>query len=132
MKRLASNSGFTLLENVAALVLFTFLVTGFAIVFAFTSVTTYHAGHNTQATAEARSKTDSILSGGIGSTPGPGAVPDIPASIYLNGGFGSDDTLNIKVRKETGAAKVSDTERAAYESEYRGINDVEFRFYRKE
>jgi len=62
MKRLASNSGLTLIETVMAMVMMIILITGFASIFAFTSVTTYNAGTDAISNAEARSETDFRLS----------------------------------------------------------------------
>ena len=61
MNRLASNAGLTLIETIIAMVLLIILVTSFASVFAFTSVTTYNAGNDAKTNAEARSAIDKAL-----------------------------------------------------------------------
>ena len=119
MKRLITKSGFTLVETIIAMVLMIILVTGFASIYAFTSVTTYHAGRTTKTTAGARTETDKMLSIPVD----PGAA-SVPVGIVFNGSGGSlPDTI--------------DTVRETYETPVDAditkthVRDVEFRIYRK-
>jgi len=87
MKRLASKAAFTLVETIVTMVMFIILVAGFASVFAFTSVTTYHAGRNGITNAEARTETDKVLVGDILAN---ADLDPVSVTITFNGAVDSD------------------------------------------
>ena len=117
MKRLVENSGFTLIESVIVMILFIILVTGFASIYAFTSVTTYHAGHNSIANASARTDTDKLLADVVNPSPSP--ADRGTANIKFHGT--STDVPIDNVIRETGESTADVTGRT-----------VEFKIYRKE
>jgi len=64
-RKLASDSGMTLVEIVAALVILVIMVAGFATLFSFAGTSVFISGHDSVANADSRAETELLLSGPI-------------------------------------------------------------------
>ena len=65
-RKLTSDSGMTLIEIVAALVILIIMVAGFATLFSFAGTSVFISGHDSAANADSRTETEFLLSGPIG------------------------------------------------------------------
>jgi len=79
-RKLASNSGLTLIEIIAALVILVIMVAGFATVFSFAGTSVFISARDSVANADSRTETDTLLAGPIG------AGTDVQVDLNWNEG----------------------------------------------